>query len=272
MAHTISLAGRRALVTGGGRGIGRSIALALAKAGADVAIASRSHAELETVAREIEYLGRHALPLVVDLMNREAIGARVKQAGDELGGLDILVNNAGGTIHAGTALLNPLDHDAHAFEDNIFLNLMQVFYTTKSAIPYMVKQKWGRIINIGSSGGDHHGMGPVSYATAKHGLVGFTRSMAYALAPHGININVISPGLTETRVLDWEHMVHLYKVASIEEAKTKAVDKTALKRLLDPDESGPSPFCSLPTKARDYRPGYWGGRWIPRLSGVRFLP
>ena len=179
------------------------------------------------------------VPLVIDLMSREAIAAGLRQAGEKLGGLDILVNNAAGTIHAGSDLLNPLDHDSQAFEDNIFLNLTQAFYTTKSALPFMVAQKWGRIINIGSSGGDHHGMGPVSYTTAKHGLVGFTRAMAYALAPHGININVISAGLTETRALDWEHMVQLYKVATVEEAKRKAVDKTALKRLLDPDEFGP---------------------------------
>lgn len=239
MAHTISLAGRRALVTGGGRGIGRSIALALAGAGADVAIASRSRAELESVAREITELGRHAMPLVLDLMNREAIGAGVRQAAEKLGGLDILVNNAGGTMHSRTELLNPLDHDSQAFEDNIFLNLTQAFYATKAAIPFMMKSKWGRIINIGSSGGDHHGMGPVSYTTAKHGLVGFTRSMAYALAPHGININVISAGLTQTQALDWNHMARLYKVATVEEAQAKAVDKTALKRLLNPDEFGP---------------------------------
>jgi NAD(P)-dependent dehydrogenase (short-subunit alcohol dehydrogenase family) len=239
MAHTISLAGRRALVTGGGRGIGRSIALALARAGADVAVAARSRAELESVAGQITELGRRATALVLDLMNREAIGAAVRQAAEKLGGLDILVNNAGGTMHSRTELLNPLDHDSQAFEDNLFLNLIQAFYATKAAIPFMMERKWGRIINTGSSGGDHHGMGPVSYTTAKHGLVGFTRSMAYALAPHGININVISAGLTQTQALDWKHMARLYKVATTEEAQAKAVDKTALKRLLDPDEFGP---------------------------------
>jgi meso-butanediol dehydrogenase/(S,S)-butanediol dehydrogenase/diacetyl reductase len=238
VGHLIELDGRRALVTGGGRGIGRSIALALAKAGADVAVAARSKAELESVANEIETSGRRGVCLVVDLMSREAIGPGVKRAAEELGGLDILVNNAGGTIHDGD-LLNPLDHDPRAFEDNLFLNLIQAFYATKSALPYMIKQKWGRIINIGSCGGDHHGMGPVSYATAKHGLVGFTRSMAYAVAPHGININVISAGLTESRALDWEQMARWYKLATVEEVRKKVVDKTALKRVLDPDEYGP---------------------------------
>src|SRR5260370_37847857 len=119
MAHTISLAGRRALVTGGGRGIGRSIALALANAGADVAVAARSRTELETVAREIGELGRRGMPLVLDLMDRDAIAAGVKRASAELGGLDILVNTAGGTMHADTDLLNPLNHDSQAFEDNL---------------------------------------------------------------------------------------------------------------------------------------------------------
>ncbi len=239
MAHSINLEGRRALVTGGGRGIGRSIALALAQAGADVAVAARSRDELQEVAREIDKLGRRGVATVVDLMDRSAIADGFAQASQTLGGVDILVNNAGGTVHAGSELLNPLNHDARAFEDNLFLNLLQAVYMTKAALPFMIAQSWGRIINIGSSGGDHHGMGPVSYTTAKHGLVGFTRAMAYALAPHGININVISPGLTETRVLDWEHMAHLYQVATAEEARRKAVDKTALKRLLAPDEFGP---------------------------------
>jgi len=239
VAHSINLEGRRALVTGGGRGIGRSIALALAQAGADVAVAARSRDELQEVAREIDKLGRRGVATVVDLMDRSAIADGFAQASQTLGGVDILVNNAGGTVHAGSELLNPLNHDARAFEDNLFLNLLQAVYMTKAALPFMIAQSWGRIINIGSSGGDHHGMGPVSYTTAKHGLVGFTRAMAYALAPHGININVISPGLTETRVLDWEHMAHLYQVATAEEARRKAVDKTALKRLLAPDEFGP---------------------------------
>lgn len=118
MEHVIELDGRRALVTGGGRGIGRSIALALAKAGADVAVAARSKAELESVANEIEALGRRGVCLAVDLMSREAIGPGVKRAAEELGGLDILVNNPGGTTHDGD-VLNPLDHDPRAFEDNL---------------------------------------------------------------------------------------------------------------------------------------------------------
>ena len=130
MGHLIELGGRRALVTGGGRGIGRSIALALAKAGADVAVAARSKAEVETVVKEIEAVGRRGVSLVLDLISREAIGPGVGRAAEQLGGLDILVNNAG-TIHDGPRL-NPLDHDPQALEDHLFLNLVQAFYTTKA--------------------------------------------------------------------------------------------------------------------------------------------
>ena len=238
MKYLINLTGRRALVTGAGRGIGRSIAIAMANAGADVAVAARSRDELEAVAGEIRSLGQRGYALAIDLMNRDEIAAGVLRAANQLGGLDILVNNAGGSLHPGTDKLNPLDHDGQAFEDNLFMNLTQAFYVTKAALPYMRKQRWGRIINIGSAGGDHHGIGPVAYSAAKHGLVGFTRSMSYALAPHGITINVISPGLTETRAVDWNQMARTYQTATPEAAKVKSAEKTALKRILEPDEFG----------------------------------
>ena len=238
MKGLINLEGRRAMVTGGGRGIGRSVALATATAGADVAVAARSLKELEAVVQEIEALGRRGVAIALDVMKRNEIAVAVNRAAAAMGGLDILVNNAGGTLPTDPGKLNPLDHDGQAFEDNLFMNLTQAFYAIKAALPYMVKQRWGRIINIGSAGGDHHGIGPVAYSAAKHGLVGLTRSMSYALAPHGININVISPGLTETRIMDWQMMARVYKTATPEEAKVKSAEKTALKRILDPDEFG----------------------------------
>src|SRR6202790_2702154 len=117
MKQLIDLKGRRALVTGGGRGIGRSMALALADAGADVAVASRSLDELETVAKEIRDRGARGVAVVIDVMNREAITAGVDEAARKLGGLDILINNAGGVIAEKPTFLNPIDHDPATFEE-----------------------------------------------------------------------------------------------------------------------------------------------------------
>src|SRR5579884_2240010 len=117
------LAGKRALVTGGGRGIGRAIALA--RAGADVAVAARTQAQLESVAAEIRALGRRAFAVPIDLTKRDHIEERVNQAAAQLGGLDILVNNAGGSIGEG-ARIDPVTFDPQTFEDCLFFNLTQV--------------------------------------------------------------------------------------------------------------------------------------------------
>src|ERR1700692_2969966 len=181
MKQLIDLKGKRALVTGGGRGIGRSMALSLADAGADVAGASRSLAELETVAKEIKDRGTRGVAVIIDVMNREQITAGVDEAGKKLGGLDILINNAGGVIAAKPEFINPISHDPATFEDNLFLNLTQAFYATHAALPYMLKQKWGRIISIGS-GYAKNGGGPLASSAAQHRLIGMARSLAYAAA------------------------------------------------------------------------------------------
>ncbi|HYB89975.1 MAG TPA: SDR family NAD(P)-dependent oxidoreductase [Candidatus Binataceae bacterium] len=233
----IDLSGRRALVTGGGRGIGRSIALAFADAGADVAVASRSANELEAVAQEIKDRGQRGFPILIDVMRREQITAGVDEAAAKLGGLEILVNNAGGVITQNPAFLDPLNHDPHTFEDNLFMNLTQAFYATHAALPYMIKRKWGRIISIGS-GYAKNGGGPLAYTAAKHGLIGFTRSLAYAAAPHGINVNVLCPGWTNTRMVNWAGFGAMLGV-SADEAKRFAENQNIQKRIVEPDELGP---------------------------------
>lgn len=233
----IDLTGRRALVTGGGRGIGRSIALAMASAGADVAVGSRTRSELEAVAAEIKALGRRGVPIIIDVMSREQITAGVHDAAEKLGGLDILVNNAGGVISDDFSKLNPLDHDAKDFEDNLFLNLTQAFYATKAALPYMIKQKWGRIISIGS-GYAKNGDGPLAYSAGKHGLIGFTRSLAYPAASHGINVNVLCPGWTNTRLVNWD-MIATYSGTTAAEAKRAAEMQNIQRRIVEPEELGP---------------------------------
>jgi len=236
MKQLIDLKGRRALITGGGRGIGRSMALALADAGADVAVASRSIAELESVAKEIRDRGTRGVAVVMDVMSREQITAGVDEAARKLGGLDILINNAGGVVSENPALLNPLDHDPGAFEDNLFLNLTQAFYATHAALPHMIKQKWGRIISIGS-GYAKTGGGPLAYSAAKHGLIGFTRSLAYAAAPYGVNVNVLCPGWTNTKLVDWNMLGEMMGVSAAD-AKRFAESQNIQKRIVEPDELG----------------------------------
>jgi meso-butanediol dehydrogenase/(S,S)-butanediol dehydrogenase/diacetyl reductase len=236
MRQLIDLSGKRAIVTGGGRGIGRSIALAFADAGADVAVASRSLSELEAVANEISDRGTRGVAVVIDVMSREQITTGIEEAARKLGGLDILVNNAGGVISTDPALLNPLDHDPRTFEDNLFLNLTQAFYATHAALPYMRRQRWGRIISIGS-GYAKNGGGPLAYSAAKHGLVGFTRSLAYAAASEGINVNVLCPGWTNTRLVDW-NMLGATMGVSAAEAKRAAESQNIQKRIVEPEELG----------------------------------
>ena len=245
MKQIIDLKGKRALVTGGGRGIGRSMALALADAGADVAVASRSLDELEAVAKEIADRGTRGAPVIIDVMNRERITAGVDEAARKLGGLDILINNAGGVIAEKPQFLNPIDHDPATFEDNLFLNLTQAFYATHAALPYMIKQKWGRIISIGS-GYAKNGGGPMAYSAAKHGLIGMTRSLAYATAAFNINVNVLCPGWTNTRLVDW-NMLGSMSGVSAAEAKRDAENHNIQKRIVEPDELGAMAALLPPT-------------------------
>lgn len=237
MKKLIDLAGKRALVTGGGRGIGRSIALAMADAGADVTVASRSINELEAVAAEIKQRGPRGFTVLMDVMSREQITAGVDEAARKMGGLDVLVNNAGGVIATNPAHLDHLNHDPQAFEDNLFLNLTQAFYATHAALPYMIKQKWGRIISIGS-GYAKNGNGPLAYSAAKHGLIGFTRSLAYPAAPHGVNVNVLCPGWTNTKLADWNIMGALMGISAAE-AKKMAENENIQNRIVEPEELGP---------------------------------
>jgi NAD(P)-dependent dehydrogenase (short-subunit alcohol dehydrogenase family) len=236
MKQLIDLTGRRALVTGGGRGIGRAIALAMASAGADVAVAARSMNELEAVTGEIAAEGRRGFAVAMDVMSRDQVTAGVNEAAAKMGGLDILVNNAGGVVADDFAKLNPLDHDGSTFEDNLFLNLTQAFYATRAALPYMIRQKWGRIISIGS-GYAKNGGGPLAYSAGKHGIIGFTRSLAYSAAPFGINANVLCPGWTNTRLSDW-NAVGLMMGVVPEEAKRIAESQNIQRRIVEPEELG----------------------------------
>jgi len=194
----VRLAGRAALVTGGSRGIGRAIAERLARDGADVAITVHREPG-EATLEAIRAAGVRALALAADLADADAPGGAVAAAHAAFGRLDILVNNAGGTRIA------PLLETSAEQWDRVFaLNVRGPFLALQAAARLMVAQGRGAIVNIASVAA--HGPRPTvpAYAAAKAALISVTRSAAAALAPHGIRVNTISPGLIETST--WERL------------------------------------------------------------------
>lgn len=187
------LEGRKALVTGASRGIGRAVAAQLAEEGADVALVATKADLLEAVAEELRGLGRKILVLPVDLRDGEAVAKAVETAKDELGGLDIVVNNAG--ITADQLLMRQKEEDWVRVID---VNLTGAFRVSKAACRHLMKSKHGRLINITSVVGLTGNAGQASYAASKAGLVGFTKSLAQELASRGVTVNAIAPGFIDT--------------------------------------------------------------------------
>jgi 2-deoxy-D-gluconate 3-dehydrogenase len=196
MNDLFSLAGKRALVTGASRGIGRAIALAYAKAGADVAVLARSTAELDAVAAEISELGRKSVALPCDVTKRQDIEAATERALDELGALDVLVNNAGGPIFNAPFLeIRP-----EGFERVLGLNLLSVVHFCQTVGARMVAQRSGSIINIDSIGASHPAPLVTPYCAAKAAVVSLTQALAQEWGAAGVRINALSPGLIDTEI------------------------------------------------------------------------
>jgi NAD(P)-dependent dehydrogenase (short-subunit alcohol dehydrogenase family) len=192
-----SIEGRVAFVTGGGRGIGRSIALTLARAGAHVAVAARTVSEIEAVAAEVAALGRRTMFLPLDVADRAQLARVPEQVARGLGRIDILVNNAG--IHAS----GPVQRTDDATWDAVLaVDLTAPFLLCRACLPAMIEARWGRVLNVASVAGKMGIRYGAAYAAAKHGLVGFTRSLALEGARYGITANAICPSWTETQMLD----------------------------------------------------------------------
>ncbi|MCO5168943.1 MAG: 3-oxoacyl-[acyl-carrier-protein] reductase [Planctomycetes bacterium] len=187
------LEGRKALVTGASRGIGRAVAAQLAEEGADLALLATKADLLEAVAEELRGLGRKVVTLPVDLANGAAVAEAVERAKTELGGLDIVVNNAG--ITADQLLLRQKEEDWVRVLD---VNLTGAFRVTKAACRHVMKSKHGRVITITSVVGLTGNAGQAAYAASKAGLVGFTKSLAQELASRGVTVNAIAPGFIDT--------------------------------------------------------------------------
>ena len=225
------LDGRVAVVTGGGRGIGRAIALRYALEGAVIVISSRTVAELERVLDEAATGDERGMAVVADAL--EPAGARrpVHAALERFGRVDILVNNVGGNAGGN---LDPFAGDDDAFHRNLTLNLTSAWWTSTAALPAMRDRGFGRIINIGS-GASKRAAASVAYTSAKHGLVGLTRQLAAATARYGINVNCLCPGWTQTSALDFE-LIASRTESTPEQVRARAEAENLQRRILDADE------------------------------------
>lgn len=192
-----SLAGKAAMVTGASQGIGRATAMALVKAGARVAIAARSEEKLMEAAKQIESAGGEALVVKMDLADAEQIKAGFQQAMGKFGRLDILVNNAAVT-RDGLALRMKLDD----WETVLRTNLTAAHLCTQQALSAMMKQRWGRIINVSSVVAEMGNAGQANYVAAKAGLIGLTRAIATEMASRNITVNAVAPGFITTPMTD----------------------------------------------------------------------
>jgi NAD(P)-dependent dehydrogenase (short-subunit alcohol dehydrogenase family) len=226
-----SLDGRVAVVTGGGRGIGRAIALRYAAEGATVVVSSRTAADLESVLEAAGLGTDRGLAVVADALDREEARRPVRHALDRFGRVDILVNNVGGHVGGHP---DPFAPDGDAFERTLTLCLTSAWWTTTAALPTMRSRRYGRVINVGSGASNHTG-GSIAYTSAKHGLVGFTRQLAEQVAPFGINVNLLCPGWTRTSALNFAAIAQR-KGTSAEEEEGRASAENAQRRILEAEE------------------------------------
>src|SRR3974390_1260123 len=210
------MSNRTAVVTGASRGIGRACALALAQAGHRVVLAARDRAKLESGAQEIQAGGGESFVVEMDLGSAESIKEGIARAAKEFGRIDILVNNAGITKDGLALRMKKEDWDLV-----LATNLTGAFLAIQQVLQGMMKERWGRIINISSIVGETGNPGQINYVAAKAGLIGMTKSLAQEMASRNITVNAVAPGFIET---------DMTAVLS-EELKAKMLEQIPLKRL-----------------------------------------
>ena len=226
MSIPIDLSGKTAIVTGGGRGIGRAIAVSLAEAGADVCITARTASQLDETASLVEKTGRKALTVSADATDAKAVEDVVKKTISELGDLHILCNNAG------MDFARPLLEHTEADYDRIMdTNVKSMFLFTKAVGPHMIAKKFGKIVNTASVGAFVAGRNQSVYHASKAATAHFTRAMAIEWAPYGINVNAVAPGWIDTGLIS-----HLKENKEMLDKYMKGIP---LRRLGKPEEVAP---------------------------------
>ena len=228
----MKLPDRVALVTGGGRGIGRAIALAFAREGAHVAVTARTGTELDAVAAEIRALGRKALAVPCDVGERAQVDEAVRRVADGLGPVEILVNNAGIAVSA-----KLVDTDDALWERHLRVNLTGAFLMTRAALPGMLAARWGRIINIASIAGRRDTRSSPPTRRRSTALLGLTRALAQEVVAAGVTVNAICPGYVATD-MTWAGARNIQKRTgrAYEEAVQALAAFSPQKRLIEPEE------------------------------------
>jgi NAD(P)-dependent dehydrogenase (short-subunit alcohol dehydrogenase family) len=222
-----------ALVTGGGRGIGRAMALAFAHEGADVAVTARTQTEIEAVAQEVSALGRQAFATSCDVTEKESVDRMAAAVQERFGRVDILVNNAG------TGRSAPFfKTDLKMWNDMLALNATSMYLVTQVVLKGMLERKYGRVINIVSTAGKIPFRYCTAYVASKHAALGFTRALALEVAGSGVTVNAICPGWVGSTGLFEETIANITKTTGRDAtAATKALaDMSPLKRVMEPEE------------------------------------
>jgi len=232
----MQLEGKIAVVTGGGRGIGKSIALVFAGEGADVVIAARTEADLKKTAAEIEAMGRKCLAIVTDQAVPEQIRNMVDRTLEKFGRVDVLVNNAG----IGGPSISVADMDLEAWNQTLTINLTGAMLCAKYVLKNdMIPRKSGNIINISSVSGRFGHANRSPYATSKWGLIGLTQTLAMEVGQYGIRVNCIAPGPVVGERIEWAmQKVSQSQGISYEQAVANEVARTVLGRMTEPEEVG----------------------------------
>lgn len=228
----MELAGRHALVTGAGKGIGRATALLLARAGARITMAARTTTDLESCAAEARALGVQALPLATDVARPEDVRALFAGARAALGPVDILVNGAG---VAPSALVHKTSDDQ--WRAALEINLSGAFYGLREALPEMTARGWGRVVNVASIAGKTGYPYIAAYAASKHGLLGLTKCAALEVASAGVTVNAVCPGYVDTPMTEVSiaRIVEKTRIDA-DEARRLLADASPQKRLFGVDE------------------------------------
>ncbi|MFT7602412.1 MAG: NAD(P)-dependent dehydrogenase (short-subunit alcohol dehydrogenase family) [Acidimicrobiales bacterium] len=224
----LPLTSRKAVVTGGGRGIGRSIALRFAADGCDVVVTGRTTTQLDTVVTEAAELPGRVVAITCDVGSPESVISMVEQATAAVGAIDTVVNNAG--VHAAGPFMK-IDPDV--FRNLFETNVIGIVHVCQALLPSMMDAGFGRIINVASTAGLFESAGQSPYNTSKHAVVGLTRCMALEMAPTGVTVNAICPGFVDTPMLGSFADAAGVELDTIRERLAK---RTPMGRILDPDE------------------------------------